>query len=152
MYSKVLVPLDGSEVAECALNHMQTIVRGCNIVDVVLLRVISPTASYRESFATVSDLERVESEERTAARAYLDATVKQLAEVGLNVQADMLSGDAAEAIVDYASDNGVDLIIMATHGRSGVRRWAMGSVADRVVRHASVPVLLARASKDVCVA
>ena len=152
MYSKVLVPLDGSEVAECALNHTQAIVRGCNIVDVVLLRVIGHTASYRESFAAMVDVERVEAEERTAARAYLDATVKQLAESGLSVQADMVNGDAAEAIVDYADKNGVDLIVMATHGRSGVRRWAMGSVADRVVRHARVPVLLARASKDVCVA
>jgi nucleotide-binding universal stress UspA family protein len=52
-------------------------------------------------------------------------------------------GWAADAIMGYADQNGVDLIIMSTHGRAGIGRWFMGSVADRVVRHATVPVLTA---------
>ena len=66
------------------------------------------------------------------------------------MRGDVVEGNAADAIVDYAGKNDIDLIIMATHGRSGIGRWALGSVADRVVRHANAPVLLVRASKKAC--
>ncbi len=152
MYQKILVPLDGSDVAECALSHMQTIVSGCNVADVVLLRVVGPLPLPGEYVIAESDRTRLESEHLSAAQSYLEKTTKRLAEGVLSVDVDVVEGDAAEAIVDYAGRKGVDLIVMATHGRSGISRWALGSVAEKVVRHAEVPVLLVRATKDACAA
>jgi nucleotide-binding universal stress UspA family protein len=150
MYRKVLVPLDGSEVAECALSHMQAVASGCNVTDVVLLRVLSPLMLPGDYVFSEGDRARMEAEHRSAAESYMEGMRKRLAESDLNVRADIIDADAAEGIVDYAHRNGVDLIIMATHGRSGIGRWALGSVADRVVRHSGIPVLLVRASKDSC--
>jgi len=147
MYRKVLVPLDGSDVAECAFPHVQAIARGCDVVDVVLLRVIGPLPIPGDYVISEGDRTRLESRYRSEAQSYLEKATKQLAGGGLSVRGDLVEGNAADAIVDYAGKNDVDLIIMATHGRSGIGRWALGSVADRVVRHAKVPVLLVRASK-----
>ena len=61
---------------------------------------------------------------------------------GISARGEVVTGKAADAILDYAEKNNVDLIIMSTHGRSGISRWAFGSVADRVVRHSIAPVLL----------
>jgi nucleotide-binding universal stress UspA family protein len=152
MYQKVLVPLDGSEVAECALPHLKDIASGCNVVDVVLLRVIGPLPLPGDYVISEGDRVRLESHYREEAQQYNDKMVKQIGEGGLNVRADIVQGEAAESIVDYADKHSVDLVIMATHGRSGIRRWALGSVADKVVRHLNVPVLLVRAHKDVCAA
>ena len=81
----------------------------------------------------------------------MERVAKELGESGLNVRADIVEGEAAEGIVEYAEKQGIDLVVMATHGRSGIGRWALGSVADRVIRHSYVPVLLVRASKDACI-
>ena len=138
MYRKILAPLDGSETAECALAHVQAIATGCGVPEVQLLYVAEPIPpGLYQSVA-----------EGTAKRAawgrdYLAGVKKRLAAEGMNVSGVMLEGKAAEAIVDYASSNGVDLIVMSTHGRSGPSRWAFGSVADRVVRMSPVPVLMA---------
>lgn len=150
MYRKVLVPLDGSEVAECALPHMEAIASGCNVVEVVLLRVIGPLPLAGDYVISGGDRVRLESEHRSAAQSYLEQLMKRLGGGGASVHTDIVEGEAAESIVDYTSKHGVDLIIMATHGRSGIGRWALGSVADRVVRHSGVPVLIVRASKGAC--
>jgi nucleotide-binding universal stress UspA family protein len=150
MYQRVLVPLDGSEVAECAISHMQAVASGCNVTDVVLLRVLSPLMLPGDYFFSESDRARMEAEHRAAAESYMEEMRKRVAGSGLNVQAVIIEEDAAEGIVEYARRNNIDMIIMATHGRSGIGRWALGSVADRVVRHAGIPVLLVRASKDAC--
>ena len=147
MYQKVLVPLDGSEVAECALPHLQAIASGCDVVDVVLLRVIGPLPVPGDYLIGEGDRVRIESRYRAEAQSYLEKMVKQIKEGGLNVRADIIEGGAAESIVDYVDKHGINLVIMATHGRSGIGRWALGSVADKVVRRLNVPVLLVRARK-----
>jgi nucleotide-binding universal stress UspA family protein len=152
MYQKVLVPLDGSEVAECALPHLQAIASGCDVVDVVFLKVMEPLSIPGEYVISEGDRVKLESRYRSEAQSYMERIVKQIQEGGLNVRADIIQGEAAESIVDYVDKQKVNLVIMATHGRSGIRRWAMGSVADKVVRHLNVPVLLVRAHKDVCAA
>ena len=148
MYKKILVPLDGSEIAEKALPHMEAIASGCNVVDVVLLRVIEPLPLPGNHVISEGDRVRLESRHRSEAHSYLENLVKRLKDGGRSVKMDIIEGEAAETIVDYAEKNGVDLIVMATHGRSGLGRWALGSVADKVVRHAHVPVLMVRAKKS----
>ena len=64
---------------------------------------------------------------------------------GVNTQMEVLSGNPADSIADYATKNEIDLIIIATHGRSGISRWVWGSVADRILRSSCVPVLMVRA-------
>ncbi len=148
MYRKVMVPLDGSRTAECALPHMQAVVSGCGVADVVLLRVIGPLPAPGYVVITERDRARLEADHRTQAEGYLEAIAKRLADKGLSVTTATVEGEAAGSIADYAEKQGVDLIVMATHGRTGMGRFVMGSVAERVVRHSDVPVLLVRASKD----
>jgi nucleotide-binding universal stress UspA family protein len=146
MYKKILVPLDGSELAECVLPHVESIAKGCGVGSVVFVRAIDnymPNAVYAyldESFRKEAD-ERAEK----AARQYLDDVVDRVNLNGVEVQKQLINGSAAESIAEYATKNEIDLITIATHGRSGVSRWAWGSVADRILRSACVPVLMIRA-------
>jgi nucleotide-binding universal stress UspA family protein len=152
MYKNILVPLDGSELAECVLPHVETIFRGCQIPNVIFLRVIEPvylpvgTMSDGSSVYTERDAEqtrdRAESINKEIAEEYLKGIVNRQNFTGAQIA--ILTGKAAEGIADFAMENGVDLIIMATHGRSGVSRWVRGSTADKVLHSASMPVLLVR--------
>jgi nucleotide-binding universal stress UspA family protein len=150
MYEKILVPLDGSELAESVLPHVEAIARGCNMVDIVLLRVCdapSVLADYPESKDTNWDkhVERMTTNAEQQCNIYLGDVEKRLRDKGFTVRTESRLGKPAEEIVDYAAKNKVDLIIMASHGRSGVSRWAYGSVADKVLRSSCVPVLLVKA-------
>jgi nucleotide-binding universal stress UspA family protein len=82
---------------------------------------------------------------RAAAEDYLNRVMQTVKFNGVNVRSEILTGRATEVLADYATQNGVDLIVIATHGRSGVSRWVWGSVADRILRSACVPVLMVRA-------
>jgi nucleotide-binding universal stress UspA family protein len=148
MYQKILVPLDGSELAECVLPHVESIAKGGGVQNVVFLRVVEPFhmhgGFYDPAFST-EDIKRIDSEDIADAENYLKKLVNQTRYGGVNVQSKVITGKTADAIVEYATKNKVDLIIMATHGRSGVSRWVWGSVADRVLRSACVPVLMVRA-------
>jgi nucleotide-binding universal stress UspA family protein len=87
---------------------------------------------------------RVYKEREKVAKEYLEGVAKSLREQGLVVNIAVTQGQPADEIVDFAEKNGVDLVIMATHGRSGVGRWVFGSVSDRVMREAKAPLLLVR--------
>jgi nucleotide-binding universal stress UspA family protein len=148
MYNKILVPLDGSELAECVLPHLSTIAGGCGLQDVVLLRVVkpfTPVASYLGDGVSMVDVAGINEDAMKAAKSYLGQLAEKLVFPGVKVRWEVLTGNEADGIAGYAKDNQVDLIIIATHGRSGVSRWVMGSVADRVMRSACVPVLMVRA-------
>ncbi len=149
MYSKTLVPLDGSELAECVLPHLESIATGCGVGEVTLLRVVEPEAlpaAYDEGYTTsVADFKRAQVERKAAAEKYLKDLVGRLKHGSANVKTVVVSGKPADSIADYATKHSMDLIIIATHGRSGVSRWFLGSVADRIVRSACVPVLMVRA-------
>ncbi len=144
MYQKILVPLDGSDLSGCALEHVRTIAKGCNVPAVVLLNVETPIiyafGDY-DVYLTADVIDRAETDYKAWANGYLDKMAKELQKEGINARGDLLEGNVAENILDYAVKNGVDLIIMSTHGRSGPARWALGSVADRVIRHSTVPVM-----------
>ena len=152
MYQKILVPLDGSELAECALPHVEAIAHGCQVGDVILLRVVEPFQPPRgKGYGSMfpEDLKeekaRAESEERAAAEEYLKKVVGQLSREGRRVQSQLLFGKAAESVADFSAKSGIDLIVIATHGRSGVSRWVWGSTADRILRSSCVPVMMIRA-------
>ena len=141
MYLNILAPLDGSDFAECALAHVSAIATGCSVPNVTLLRVVEPLP--QQAYAEVSVL-MADADKKMEAESqdYLSRTADKLKQEGLAVETAILVGRAADEILGYASQNQVDLIIMSTHGRSGISRWVMGSVADRVLRHSAVPVLI----------
>lgn len=146
MYKKILVPLDGSELAECVLPHVESIAKGCGVEIVIFLRVVDnyiPSPTY--AYIGESTLKEIEEGNEKAAGEYLDQLVSRVKLDGVEVQKQLTIGRAAESIAEYATKNDVDLIAIATHGRSGISRWAWGSVADRVLRSACVPILMVRA-------
>jgi nucleotide-binding universal stress UspA family protein len=148
MYKKLLTPLDGSEFAECGLGHTKIIAIACNCPEVVFLRVIEPDLQVADLGGVSSESWYRDAQAKTEeeAKKYVTMIADRMQNEGLNAKGVVLKGVAADEILEYAKNNGVDLIIMSTHGRSGVSRWAMGSVADKIVRHSSVPVLLASPS------
>ncbi len=142
MYKKILAPLDGSELAECTLTHTRAIAKGCQVPQVVLLRVIEPLPQVGELELDEDWRRNAENKAQTAARDYLSKVADSLKKEGIVAETAVVSGRSANEILDYAKKNQVDLIVMSTHGRSGISRWVLGSVADRVLRHSTAPVLL----------
>jgi len=141
MYQRILVPLDGSELAECVLPHVKAIGRGCNIAEVLLLEVVEPPPAWALEGVNLNALQNTNVK---AAKEYLAKVQSHLSSEGLNVIAEVLEGKAAETIADFAKENAVDFIAIATHGRSGVNRWVFGSVADKLLRSSHVPILMIR--------
>ena len=148
MYKKILVPLDGSELAECVLPHVQSIAKGCGVQSVVFIRAVEPFhvpsggegGGFRDE-----DIKRINSDNKADAERYLSQVSSEAKYDGVKVRWEVISGKPAESIAEYATKNAVDLIIIATHGRSGVSRWVWGSVADRLLHSARAAVLMVRA-------
>ena len=150
MYKKIMVPLDGSKLAECVLPHLETVVRASKPTpEVLLVQAVEPIAiPYGREVAEITSMEQLkafETHNKVEAEKYLKHIVAQLETAGINAKADVIYGKAAEVLGDYASRSHADLVIIATHGRSGVNRWVWGSVADRLLRSVSIPVLMIRA-------
>jgi nucleotide-binding universal stress UspA family protein len=155
MYQKIMVPLDGSQLAECVLPHVESIVRGCGSAHVTFIRVVEPVripmGTEIDGAAAFSAQEAqrvqegVDSENRTIAEEYLTRIAGRNRYPGAEVETRIVMGRAAETLAKYAEENRIDLIVIATHGLSGISRWVWGSVADRVLRAACVPVLMVRA-------
>ena len=148
MYKKIMVPLDGSKLAECVLPHLETIVRGCESPEVIVVKAVEPlSVPYGREISQFTSLEQVktyETHQRVEAEKYLKEVVARLKKSGVKAKADVIYGKADESLSDYATKNDVDLVVIATHGRSGISRWVWGSVADRLVRSVCVPVLMVR--------
>ena len=150
MYKKILVPLDGSKLAECALPYAEEIAKGCGTEEVILVSVTERVQGYRlfddprQLQGQRLILEAVGKKQEQAQR-YLGRIAKEMEAKGIKVSTEVLLGDPAEEIVIYAKHPGCDIIVMSSHGRSGVSRWAHGSVADKVLRGSPVPVLMIRA-------
>ncbi len=113
--------------------------------ELVLLRVLIPLPSAVTT--TEAALQRAAEEAAIFAREYLDRVAASVQERGITVQMVTIGGRPHYQIIQYAETNQVDLIVMSTRGQSGLSRWLMGSVSDRVVRGAKVPVLMVRAQK-----
>jgi len=156
VYGKILVPLDGSKLAEGVLPQVEELARRFDS-EVTLIQVVAPLsklvaettpASLEPSGAAaavgVGAAAEALKAEREGARSHLDGIVQRLKAEGLKARGEVVEGGAGSAIVDYARRHGMDLIAMSTHGRSGLRRLVYGSVADHVLRNAGTPVLLIR--------
>ena len=140
MYKKMLVPLDTSDFAECVLEHVKEISTTREIPEVVLLSAIEPVTSQTMAYMGPQSLK--ESEERASAGAlqYLETVKTSLALEQSKVSTVAMVGPAADVILDYVANNGVDVIVLSSHGRSGVSRVLLGSTADKILRRSSVPV------------
>lgn len=134
---KVLVPLDGSQVAECVLPTVEAWAKKLDM-EITLLAVIQYPGPRWPGGREIVTREEAE------VAAYLKQMQGRLTEKGLKVDIATKEGNPGDAIIDFASEGGFELIAMSTHGLSGVERWLLGSVTEKVVRHSPVPVLVVR--------
>jgi len=147
MYGKVLVPLDGSELAECALLHVRELARSGSAGEVTLLSVVRVDIPWGGELGTRAAVDGNAIREKAfgVARKYLDKVESQLGADGVDVKTAAVEDKwPAYAITDYAKNHGMELIAMATHGRTGLKKMMLGSVAQKVVHESRVPVLLIR--------
>lgn len=146
MYKKILVPLDGSQLAECVLPHVEAVAKASQVQEVVFVRVIEPFRQPGGDYIiSEKEIARIDAEHKAAAEKYLKELVGRVRLDGIQKRWTLITGGVAESLADFATKNNVDLIVIATHGRSGVSRWVWGSVADRILRSSCVPVLMVRA-------
>ncbi len=143
-YKKILVPLDGSQLAEWALEDAKAVISGKKDCLMTLLRVVEPLlVAHLVDYVNVEEYRTAEERNEAEAKDYLLSIAKELTRAGLRVKIELVVGGAADsAILNYAKENKIDLIVMSTHGRSAVHRWIFGSVAQRVLRHSPIPVLI----------
>jgi nucleotide-binding universal stress UspA family protein len=145
MYKRILLPLDGSATSEQALPHAIAQAKQFGAM-LILLRVLEPLPHVRGM--SVGDIATIKQQTTEWAQEYLDQLVANAQERGISAQAAIVEGQPNVTILQFAEKNQVDLIVISSRGRSGLSRWLMGSVADRVVRGATVPVLLVRTRKE----
>ena len=144
MFKRILVPLDGSPLSEAILLQVTELARALG-AEVTLLRV-----ELAHAFPGADPMFLLEAEVRVVkeAEAYLASTAERLAREGMIVRTAVRYGQPAAEIIDHVAFEGADLVAMSSHGRSGLTRLVMGSVAEEVVRKVRVPVLLLRAQED----
>jgi nucleotide-binding universal stress UspA family protein len=150
MYSKMLVPLDGSEASERAVAHAQSVAKALG-ARVYLLQIISLTHEYEafhggdESLTTIEysrdTARQITAARQTRAEEYLAAIAARLEGEGIQVEASVRQGPTLDNIMNFIEETGIDLVVMSTHGRGGLQRFLVGSVTDRVIRSSRVPVL-----------
>jgi nucleotide-binding universal stress UspA family protein len=149
MHQCILVPLDGSELAECVLPHLRALIRPgqtrAHLLSVLTTGLGDRTVALLTTYPPGLQLSATATARaRVELRAYLQGVAARVREWGATVRYEVREGNPAEEILQYAEEEGVDLILMSTHGLSGFSRWVYGSVADRVLRGAPCPVLLVR--------
>lgn len=179
MYKKVVVPLDGSKLAEVALPHLEVIAKGCSIPEILLVSVtekikgIVPQAQVFETtssrqrdktippvgatqtgliFSTyttgIQEIPMTLGKMARTAFNYLCKIGDRLEKQGFRTQLNVLMGNPAEEIVRFVEDQGADLIVMASRGKTGFSRWDMGNIAEKVVRATKAPVLIIKPGPD----
>lgn len=147
-FRSILVPLDGSALAEKALAAALQLARAmagradATSVRLILLRVVGPVALVAADPMLYDELMRMGVDE---AQAYLKTVVETVDAGPVQVEVQAVSGAPADAIVHYAEEHGVDLIVMSSHGRTGSSRWVYGSVAEKVLHHAPCATVIIRA-------
>jgi nucleotide-binding universal stress UspA family protein len=140
MYKKILVPLDGSELAKKALDQAEKLAKTFD-AEIVLLQVV-PFMPIYGSPELVTPL-IVDEKQKESAERYLRNLAEELKKRDLKVTTMVRTGQqVAVEIIDFAKESRVDLIVMCTHGRSGITRWVLGSVAHKVLTRAETPILL----------
>ena len=143
MYDEILVPTDGSDTSRRAIEHAVDLASKYGARVHALYVVDQSVYGTLEAGAEVV-VEALEEEGELAVTAVEDAAEA----AGVSVVTEVVTGDAHDAILEYTADNDVDLVVMGTHGRTGIDRYLLGSVTERVVRTSDVPVLTVRMEAD----
>ena len=142
MYKKILVPLDGSELAKAALVQAELLAKTFN-AEIILFQVV-PFMPIYGSPELVTPL-IVDEKQKEGVETYLATLAEEFKKKNLRVTAVTRTGQqVALEIIDFAKEAGADLIVMCTHGRSGITRWVLGSIALKVLTRAETPILLIR--------
>jgi len=145
MYKKILVPLDGSELAKIGLGEGQKLAKYFG-AELILFQVV-PFMPIYGSPELVTPL-IIDEKQKEAAEQYLAILCEELRKKDFKVTATVKTGQqVAVEIIDFAKEHGVDLIVMSTHGRSGITRWVLGSVALKILTRAETPILLLRSKE-----
>src|SRR5918993_1839190 len=141
----VIVPLDGSEIAETVLSPVAALAKALEL-QVILVRVYGlPLAAYGGDDYYVPDYLELKDQIKDEAEGYLNSRASLLREQGVaEVSTVIIEGSAADAIISLARKTPDNLVAMSSYGRSGLQRWGLGSVTEKVVRHSEDPVLIVR--------
>ncbi len=154
MEERILVSLDGSKAGEAALPYVEELLSKLSPevkAEVTLLQVVSSQSHYvvaGDESVPIPYTEQEMEQIKGKARDYLSRVGESLKSKGATLEIKVGVGDAAEEIIKTADEINVDIIAMSTHGRSGISRWAFGSVTDKVLRGGNRPVLVVRLSKE----
>ena len=138
MFDRILVPLDGSSLAECVLPHAMAVAQAFD-AQVTLLRVLErPRGSSLTQAIDPLEWQLI----KTEAEAYLNGVATRLQEFGLKTQKTLREGRAAEHIIEFASRNEIDLIVLSSHGQSGLSGWNVSSVVQKIILRAYTSTLI----------
>jgi nucleotide-binding universal stress UspA family protein len=129
MYERILVPLDGSELAEQVIPYVEELTRKLNS-EVILITAYLPGTCPEPAF-----------------EAYVEKKANELQGSGIKASWKVVQGDAAIEILNFAEKHGVGLIVISTHGRTGISHWPLGSIASKVIQRSHIPVFLVRSSQ-----
>jgi nucleotide-binding universal stress UspA family protein len=129
MYERILVPLDGSELAEQVIPYVEELAKSLNS-EVILITVCLSGAP----------MERALTE-------YIERRAEKLQSLGIKTRSVCIEGEPATSIIDFAGKNDVSLIVISTHGRTGIGHWPLGSIASKVVQRSHIPVFLVRSGQ-----
>lgn len=149
MYENILIPTDGSSTATQAAEQAFELADLCGATVHVLHVVELP---HQASVDTLSEVDMPLSDETVSAREeageqLTSAIAENASGRGRDTVTEVTRGFAPETILDYVAENGIDLIVMGTHGRSGLDRWLLGSVTERVIQQSDIPVHVVRSSE-----
>jgi len=154
MFKRLLVPLDGSRFGSRALRYATEVAQRFS-AEVILIRVIRPTtpviaaeahgvASPAESEIAVQAALEADKRNATRAKRYLRGKVRAIRSRHIKASYQVAIGNPAQSIMQFSKKKNIDLIVMTTHGKSGLKRAVMGSIADVVIRESGKPVLVIR--------
>ncbi|MBN2239524.1 MAG: universal stress protein [Dehalococcoidales bacterium] len=157
MSNRILVPLDGSPTGESALLYLKNYFSETDPKDIpefVLLQVVNPPLTHLPVEGGNVDVPNIDAwaeQQQKAAMDYLEVSAEILKNIGAEVRCEVIINDtdtsSADAIIQAETELAVNLVAMSTHGRRGLRRFALGSVTEKVLRGGNVPVLMVRARK-----
>jgi nucleotide-binding universal stress UspA family protein len=151
MFQQIMVPLDGSELAERALPCAERLgaATGATLHLVHVVELAPPlTWPFAPAYVPANVHDDLVARETQQATEYLDKMRERVAASGVHVRTEQMIGYAAATLLDYERDTGIDLVVMCSHGRTGLARFALGSVAEHLLRHGTAPVLLVRPFGD----
>ncbi|WP_251343916.1 universal stress protein [Haloplanus halophilus] len=144
MYDAILLPTDGSEPAAAAVEHALGVAERFGATLHLLYVVETDDLSHAAPELAIEELRETL---RSEGESVLDDAAARATDRGVEATTAVVEGTAEDAILKYAAENGIDLLVMGTHGRGGLERYLVGSVTERVVRRAEVPVLVVGGSE-----